>query len=143
MPVGASRQVGHFFNAISHHDECRLVHPTKFDIGKFRGAFVTDADWCIPSVGSFCISFNSRCQELIDSFTIRFIIHIHSVFKYHISIPYSLLYCRFKDILNLCTHFIYSFLYSFTYSFIYSFTYSFMYSFMYLFHIYLVNYQNT
>ena len=75
--------------------------------------------------------FNSRCHELIDLFTIRFIIHIHSVFKYHISIPYSLSYYLFKDILNLCTHFIYSF------------TYSFIYSFMYSFHIYLVNYQNT
>ena len=65
--------------------------------------------------------FNSRCQVLTDSFTIRFIIHIHAVFKYHISIPYSLSYHLFKDILNLCTHFIYSFTYSF--------------------HIYLVNYQ--
>ena len=44
MPIGASRQVGHFFNAIRHHDGCRLVHPAKWDIGKFRGAFVTDAD---------------------------------------------------------------------------------------------------
>ena len=57
--------------------------------------------------------FNSRCQELTDLFTIRFVIHIHSVFKYHISIPYSLSYYLFKDILNLCTHFIYSFTYSF------------------------------
>ena len=44
MPIGASRQVGHFFNAIHHHDGCRLVHPAKWDIGTFRGAFVTDAD---------------------------------------------------------------------------------------------------
>ena len=148
MSIGASRQVGHFFNAIRHHDRCLLVHPAKEDIGQFRGAFVTDVDWCIPSGGSFRISFNSRCQELTDLFTIRFIIHIHSVFKYHISIPYSLSYRLFKDILNLCTHFIYSFTYSIIYSFmylfhIYSFTYSFIYSFMYLFHIYLVNYRNT
>ena len=33
MPIGASRQVGHFFNAIRHHDGCRLVHPSKWDIG--------------------------------------------------------------------------------------------------------------
>ena len=73
------------------------------------------------------------------------IIHIHSVFKYHISIPYSLSYYLFKDILNLCTYFIYSFMYSFhilihiliyVYSFIYSsFTYSFMCSFHILIHI--------
>ena len=48
----------HFFNAIRHHDRCRLVHPAKWDIGKFRGAFVTDADLCIPSGGSFNISIN-------------------------------------------------------------------------------------
>ena len=113
MPIGASRQVGHFFNAIRHHDGCRLVHPAKWDIGQFRGAFAMDADWYIRSGGSFDISFNSRCQELTDSFTIQFIIHIHSVFKYHISIPYSLSYYLFKDILNLCTYFIYSFTYSF------------------------------
>ena len=72
------------------------------------------------------------------------IIHIHSVFKYHISIPYSLSYYLFKDILNLCTYFIYSFTYSFhilirilihIYSFIYSFTYSFIDSFTYA-HLY-------
>ena len=60
MSIGASRQVGHFFNAIRHHDGCRLGHPAKWDIGKFRGAFMTDVDWCIPSSGSFDISFNSH-----------------------------------------------------------------------------------
>ena len=55
MPIGASRQVGHFFNAIRHHGGCRLVHPAKWDIGKFRGAFMTNADLCIPSGGSFDI----------------------------------------------------------------------------------------
>ena len=50
----------HFFNAIRHHDGCRLVHLAKWDIGKFWSAFVTDADWCIPSGGSFDISFNSH-----------------------------------------------------------------------------------
>ena len=37
MPIGASRQVGHFFNAIRHHDGCRLVHPAKWDIGIISG----------------------------------------------------------------------------------------------------------
>ena len=60
MPICASRQVGHFFNAIRHHDGCRLVHPAKWDIRKFRGAFMTDADLCIPSGGSFDISINSH-----------------------------------------------------------------------------------
>ena len=60
MPIGASRQMGHFFNVIRHHDGCRLVHPAKWDIGKFRGAFMTDADLCIPSGSSFDISINSH-----------------------------------------------------------------------------------
>ena len=37
MPIGASRQVGHFFNAIRHHDGCRLVHPAMWDIGIISG----------------------------------------------------------------------------------------------------------
>ena len=60
IPIGASRKVGHFFNAIHHHDRCRLVHPAKWDIGKFWGAFMTDADLCIPSGSSFDISINSH-----------------------------------------------------------------------------------
>ena len=102
----------HFFNDIRHHDGCQLVHPAKWDIGQFRGAFMTDVDWRIPSGGSFGISIQFKMSR-INRFTIRFINHIHSVFKYHISILYSLSYYIFKDILNLCTHFIYSFTYSF------------------------------
>ena len=59
MPISASRQVGHFFNAIYHRDGCRSVHPAKWDIGQFWGAFVTDAVWCISSRGLFDISTNS------------------------------------------------------------------------------------
>ena len=72
------------------------------------------------------------------------IVHIHSVFNYHISIPYSLSYYLFKDILSLCTYFIYSFISSFmcsfhilisyTHSYTHSHTHScthFIYSFMY------------
>ena len=47
-------------NVIRHQDGCRLVHPAKWDIGKFRGAFMTDADLCIPSGDSFDISINSH-----------------------------------------------------------------------------------
>ena len=41
------------------------------------------------------------------------IVHLRSVFKYHISIPQSFSYYLFKDILNLCTYFINSFTYPF------------------------------
>ena len=71
---------------------------------------------------------------------VHIIIHNHSVFKYHISIPYSLSYFLYKDILNLCTYFIYSFTYSFhiLIHVLVSYTHSctrFIYSFMYSFHI--------
>ena len=67
---------------------------------------------------------------------ILIIVHINSVFKYHISISYSLSYYLFKDILNICTYFMYSFTY--THSYTHSrthFTYSFMCSFHILIHI--------
>ena len=149
MPIGASRQVGHWTISGCLRDGCRLVHPVR----RF-----------IRYIVQYHIYNGFRLMN-----PVFIIIHIHSVFKYHISIPYSLSYRLFKDILNLCTHFIYSFTYSFIYSFMYSFhilihvlisythshthsythfmylfhIYSFIYSFMYLFHIYLVNYQNT
>ena len=108
----------------------------------------------IPSLSSFTfIRFSNITFQFHIHFRIHIyegfrlmnlvliIVHIHSVFKYHISIPYSLSYYLFKDILNLCTYFIYSFTYSFhilihVYSFIYSFTYSFMCSFHILIHVY-------
>ena len=106
-------QVGHFFNAIRHHDGCRLVHPAKWDIRQFRGAFVTDADWCIPSSGSFGILiqfkmsgidrifYNSIYQSHSFGFQIS---HFNSIFTFVFS---------FQNILNLHTHFIYTFTYSF------------------------------
>ena len=130
-------------NAIRHHDGCRLVHPAKWDISSMSYAIMTDADWCIPPSGtldnfgvpSCWMSIDASRQAvhsiyhsiyIYDRFRLMnpvLIIRIHSIINYHISIPYSLSYHLFKDILNLCTHFIYSFTYSF--------------------HSYLVNYQNT
>ena len=83
MPIGASRQVGHFLNAIRHYDGCRLVHPAKWDIRQFRGAFVTDADWCIPSGNSFSISIQFKMSR-IDRLVYNLIYHAHS-FGFQIS----------------------------------------------------------
>ena len=112
--------MGHFFNAIHHHDRCRLVHPAKWDIRQFRVAFMTD------SVGESRHSvyrFNSRCQELTNLFTIQLITRMQLIvnisnitfsnpyalslynFKYHISNPYALLLYYFKDILIPYNHF--------------------------------------
>ena len=92
MSIGASRQVGHFFNAIRHQDGCRLVHPAKWDIGKFWGAFVMDVDLCILQA----VHSIYQSVHIYDRFRsmnpVLIINYIHSVFKYHISIPYSLSY---------------------------------------------------
>ena len=130
MSIGSSRQVGYFFNAICHHDRCRLVHPTKWDIGQFQGAFVTDVDWCIPSGGSFGISiqfkmsgidrfvynsiyhshsFNFQISHFnsIFSFVLSFQRYIQSMYSFHILIPVLISYTHSRS------HFIYSFMYSF------------------------------
>ena len=73
----------HFFNVIRHHDGCRLVHPSKWDIGKFWGAFVTDADLCIPSGGSFDILTNSHLRWILFNES-RLYHHSHS-FGFQIS----------------------------------------------------------
>ena len=120
MLIGASRQVGHWTISGCLRDGCRLVHPVRRFI------------WYINSI------------HIYDGFRLTnpvlIIIHIRSVFKYHISIPYSLSYYLFKDILNLCAYFIYSFTYSFhiLIHVLVSYTHScncFIYSFMYSFHI--------
>ena len=67
MPIGAFRQVGHFFNAIRHHDGCRLVHPAKWDIGQFRGAFMTDAYWGTLPDCSFGISIQFKMSRIDQS----------------------------------------------------------------------------
>ena len=141
MPFGASRHVvslirfshhdgcrlvhpdmWYQLNAIRHQDGCRLAHPAKWDIGKFRGAFMTDVDWCIPSSDSFGTLFTSQFRRIplgesrpyyySHSFGFQ-ISHFNSIFTFILS---------FKDKLNLCTYFIYSFIYSFTYT--HSYTHS-------------------
>ena len=76
MPISASRQVGHFNNALHHHDECRLVHPAMWDIEQFRFAFRRMPLGASRYVGRSVYRFNSRCQELTNSFTIQLITHM-------------------------------------------------------------------
>ena len=100
-------------NAIRHPDGCRLVHPAKWDISSMPYAIMTDADWCIPPSGTLenfgvpscrmpiCASRQAvhsiyRSIHIYDGFCLMnpvfIIIHVHSVFEYHNSISYSLLY---------------------------------------------------
>ena len=140
MPIGASLQVGHFFNSIRHHDECRLVHPTKWDIRQFRGAFVTDVDCYIPSGGSFSISIQFKMSR-IDRFVYNSIYHSHS-FNFQIShFNYIFTFVLSFQIYNQSMysfHILIHVLISYTHSCTH-----FIYSFMFSFHILMVNYQNT
>ena len=140
MLIGASRQVGHFFNAIRHHDRYRLVHPAKWDIGQFRGAFVTDVDWCIPSGGSFGISIQFKMSgidqivynSIYQSHSFYFqISHFNSIFTFVFSFQR---YTQSMYSFHLHIHVLISYTHSCTH---------FIYSFMHSFHSYLVNYQNT
>ena len=92
MSISASRQVGHWIISGCLRDGCRLVHPIRRFI-RYHSIHIYDG-------------FRLMNPVLI-------IIHIYSVFNYHISIFYSLSYYLFKYILNLCTYSIYSFTYSF------------------------------
>ena len=110
-------------NAIRHHDGCRLVHPAKWDIGQFRGAFVTDADWCIPSGGSFDISMQFKMSRIVRfiyisiyqshsfgfqisqfnsifTFVFSFKGYTQSMYSFHIHIHILISYT------HSCTHFI-------------------------------------
>ena len=103
MPIGASHQVGHFFNAIRHHDGCRLVHPVKWDIGQFRVAFMTNSVGKFRHVGLSIYRFNSRCQELTNSFTIRLITHMQLIVK-HINYHIFKSICTFEISFQRYTH---------------------------------------
>ena len=78
MPIGASRHVGHFNNAIHYHDGCRLVHPTMWDIEQFLFAFMMDAAWCISPCWSFGISIQFKMSR-IDQFIYNSINHSHAI----------------------------------------------------------------
>ena len=115
--------MGHFFNVIRHHDGFRLVHPSKWDIGQFRGAFVTDADWCIPSGGSFGISIQFKMSGIdrfvYKQFDLSFIFIRFSNIAFQFHIHFRIIFSKIYSIYVLIsythsrTHFIYSFMFSF------------------------------
>ena len=99
MPIGASRQVGHFNNAIHHHDGCRLVHPVMWDIEQFRFAFMTDADWCIPPCWSFDISIQFKMSK-IDQFVYNSINHSHAINFQTFQISHFQIHMHFCNIIS-------------------------------------------
>ena len=99
MLIGASRQVGHFFNVIRHHDGCRLVHPAKWDIGQFRGAFMTDADWGIPPGCSFNISIQFKMSR-IDQFVYNSINLSHAINRQYFQLSHFQIHMHFHNIIS-------------------------------------------
>ena len=99
MLIGALCQVGHFFNAIRQHDGCRLVHPAKWDIGQFRGAFMTDADWGIPPNYSFGISIQFKMSR-IDQLVYNSIIFSHAINRQSIQISHFKTHMHFHNIIS-------------------------------------------
>ena len=101
MPIGASRQVGHFFNAIRHHDGCRLVHPVR--------RFIRYID-VIQDVRNCPI-------HLHFDLSITFIRFLNITFQFHIH--FRILFSRIYSIYVLISYthshtpFIYTFMHSF------------------------------
>ena len=95
MSIGASRQVGHFFNAIHHHDGCRLVHPAKWDIRQFQVAFMTDSVSESSHVGRSVYRFNSRCQELTNSIN-----HSHAINRQTFQLSHFEIHMHFRNIIS-------------------------------------------
>ena len=99
---------GTFLQCHTHHDGCRLVHLAKWDIGQFRVAFMTDSVGESRHVGRLVHRFNSRCQELINSFATQLITHMKLIvrhFKYYIFKSLCTFVISFQDILIPYNHF--------------------------------------
>ena len=99
MLIGASHQVGHFFNDIHHHDECRLVHPAKWDIGQFQVAFMMDVDWCIPPCCSLGILIQFKMSR-IDQSVYNSINHSHAINCQTFQISHFQIHMHFRNIIS-------------------------------------------
>ena len=67
-----------FKNVIHHHDGCRLVHPAKWAILIMPYTIMTDVDWCILSCWSFDILIQFKMSR-IDQFIFSSINHSHAI----------------------------------------------------------------
>ena len=99
MSIGASRQVGHFNNAIHHHDGCRLVHPAMYDTEQFRFAFMTDVDLCIPPCWSFGISIQFKMSRIYQ-FVYNSINYSHAINCQTFQISHFQIHMPFRNIIS-------------------------------------------
>ena len=99
MSIGASRQVGHFNNAIHHHDEYRFVHPAMWDIEQFRFAFMMDAAWCILPCWSLGISIQFKMSR-IEQFVYNSINRSHAINCQTFQISHLQIHMHFRNIIS-------------------------------------------
>ena len=88
-----------YLNVIHHHDGCRLVHLAKWDIGQFRGTFMTDADWGIPPGCSFGISIQFKMSG-IDKFIYNSINLSHSINRQSFQLSHFQIHMHFRNIIS-------------------------------------------
>ena len=88
-----------FKNVIRHHDGCRLVHPSKWDILTMPYTIMTDADWCIPPCGSFCILIQFKMSR-IDQFVYNSINHSYAINCQTFQISHFQIHMHFRNVIS-------------------------------------------
>ena len=145
MPIGASRQVGHWKISGCLRDGCRLVHPIRRFIIHIFNSHLRRIPFNESRLYYYSRSFGFRKSHFnsIIIFVLSFQRYTQSMYLFHklihIHISYAHSYTHSHT--PSCAHFKYSCTYSFMYShscilihnfiYVYSFMHSFTHSFMY------------
>ena len=109
MPIGASRQVGHWTISGCLRDRYQLVHPVRWFIRyNIQFTFMTvPFDESRPYHHSHSFGFQISHFNSIFTFVLSFQRYTQSMYLFHILIHVLISYT------HSCTRFIYSFMYSF------------------------------
>ena len=86
-------------NVIRHHDGCRLVHPAKWEILTMSYTIMTDVDWCIPPCWSFGTSIQFKMSR-IDQFVCNLINHSYAINCQTFQISHFQIHMHFHNIIS-------------------------------------------
>ena len=75
------------------------MHPAKWDIGKFPGAFMMDSDWGIPPGCSFGISIQFKMSR-IDQFVYNSINFSHAINRQSFQLSHFQIHIHFRNIIS-------------------------------------------
>ena len=75
------------------------MHLAKWDIGQFRGVFITDADLGIPSGYSFDISIQFKMSK-IDQFVYNSINLSHAINRQSFQLSHFQVHMHFRNIIS-------------------------------------------